>query len=421
MDSLQQFASSAIVGISLGLKVMLTIKNLALILIGCIIGLLSGRLPERLAGPAVLALLLPVTTALDPNGGLALMTAAILGRLMRPHQLPLGPGTPLRGAAAALLLAVLIAGLAAPVRSLMLMMGPAEWAALLVFGLAALIFWSVTMATVSGVAGGGTVRTVAMVLLGLALAAVGTDVRSGTPRLNFGIAQLADGLDFAVLALGLVGLPALIHGFNGTDAPSYPNRRPRLYWPHELVTLVTVLLLFLFAVPVTPLLALVTATVGGHGLALGPELITRQPQAFWGLFAGSAIAALVAWGLAIFAVRPPWVQVLLRLRLPYWAVVPGLVVLTCLSLGGPDGSTLLDFVVLAVFTGLGAALIAYGFNPALALPAFLIGKALEDKLQAVLAPPPGLGAFLERPGSAVLLAAALALIVATVWRARPSA
>jgi TctA family transporter len=419
MDGLLQFAMMLVNGIVLGLKVMLTVKNMALIVIGCGIGLVSGqlagRLAERLAGPAVLALLLPVTTALDPIGGLALMTAAILGRLMRPRNRAAGPGTPLRAAAAALALAVLIAGLAFPVRALMLMMGPAEWAALLLLGLAALIATSViTDQLVVGY--GGIARTIAMIGLGLGLAAIGTDARSGVPHLTFGITQLADGIDFTLLALGLVGLPALIHGFTASSP-----QRPAHWWPHEALALAALLLLFLFAVPVTPLFALVASTLTGHGLVPGPDLITRQPQAFWGLFAAAAIASVLAWGNGRAAAWPPVARMLQRLCPPYWAVVPGLVVMACLSLGGPDGSTLVDFGLLALFTGLGSVLMAYRFNPALVLPAFLIGRALDDKLQAVLELPPGLSGFLTRPGSAALVAAALAVMVATLWRARPPA
>jgi TctA family transporter len=45
-----------------------------------------------------------------------------------------------------------------------------------------------------------------MVVLGLLLGLVGTDVNSGIQRFTFGIQQLADGIGFVVVAMGMFGL-----------------------------------------------------------------------------------------------------------------------------------------------------------------------------------------------------------------------
>ena len=57
---------------------------------------------------------------------------------------------------------------------------------------------------------GSLLKAIAMVLLGLLLGLVGTDVTSGTMRFTFGILELADGIGFVGVAMGLFGIAEII-------------------------------------------------------------------------------------------------------------------------------------------------------------------------------------------------------------------
>ena len=63
---------------------------------------------------------------------------------------------------------------------------------------------------------GSVAKSLAMVLLGLLLGLVGTDVSSGAARMTFGIAALSDGLDFVPIAMGLFGLGEIIANLEQT-------------------------------------------------------------------------------------------------------------------------------------------------------------------------------------------------------------
>jgi TctA family transporter len=78
--------------------------------------------------------------------------------------------------------------------------GPAEYFSLMVTGL--------VLAVV--LARGSVVKAVAMVLLGLLLGLVGTDVNSGTQRFSFGISELSDGIGFVAVAMGVFGYVEVI-------------------------------------------------------------------------------------------------------------------------------------------------------------------------------------------------------------------
>ncbi len=54
------------------------------------------------------------------------------------------------------------------------------------------------------------VKSLAMVVLGLLIGIVGTDVNSGMSRYAFGIAELTDGIGFTVIAVGLFAVPEIV-------------------------------------------------------------------------------------------------------------------------------------------------------------------------------------------------------------------
>jgi TctA family transporter len=74
--------------------------------------------------------------------------------------------------------------------------GPAEYFSLMVLGLVASIV----------LASGSILHAIGMVVIGLLLGLVGTDVNSGAQRFAFGIPEMIDGINFVVIAMGMFGL-----------------------------------------------------------------------------------------------------------------------------------------------------------------------------------------------------------------------
>jgi len=95
---------------------------------------------------------------------------------------------------------MLIAAFAPPLAELALKFGPAEYFSLMVLGLIAAVV----------LASGSLVKAIGMIILGLLLGIVGTDVNSGMQRYSFGIAELSDGIGFVTVAMGLFGFAEII-------------------------------------------------------------------------------------------------------------------------------------------------------------------------------------------------------------------
>jgi TctA family transporter len=214
--------------LALGFQTAISPLNLFYCFLGVLIGTLIGVLPG--IGPVqTIAILLPATFALPPVTALIMLagiyygaqyggsTTSILVNVpgeassvvtcMDGYQMALqgragaaltiaALGSFFAGCFATLLLAVL----AIPLSELAFKFGPAEYFSLMVFGLIGSIVF----------ASGSVIKAVGMVVLGLILGMVGTDITSGTQRFSFGIPELADGLGFVPLAMGLFGISEII-------------------------------------------------------------------------------------------------------------------------------------------------------------------------------------------------------------------
>src|SRR6185436_2897808 len=95
---------------------------------------------------------------------------------------------------------ILVASVAIPLSELALKFGPAEYFSLMVLGLIGAVV----------LAHGSLLKAIAMIILGLLLGIVGTDVNSGVPRFAFGIPELTDGLGVVTVAMGLFGFAEII-------------------------------------------------------------------------------------------------------------------------------------------------------------------------------------------------------------------
>jgi TctA family transporter len=212
-----------------GFETALTLGNIAYCLVGVTLGTLIGVLPG--IGPvATIAMLLPATYGLPPLSALIMLagiyygaqyggsTSAILVNLPGESSSVVtcldGHAMARQGRAGAALgiaalgsffagsvATLIIAVLAAPLAELALKFGPAEYFSLMVLGLVAAVV----------LANGSLVKAIAMIILGLLLGLVGTDVNSGVERFTFGIPELSDGFGFVVVSMGLFGIAEIIY------------------------------------------------------------------------------------------------------------------------------------------------------------------------------------------------------------------
>lgn len=214
--------------LSLGFGVAFTPINLLYCLVGCVLGTLIGVLPG--IGPvATIAMLLPATYALPPVSALIMLagiyygaqyggsTTAILVNLpgeassvvtcIDGHQMArkgrAGPALAAAGLGsffAGSVSTLILAAFAPPLTELAFKFGPAEYFALITLGLIGAV----------ALASGSLLKAIAMVVLGLLLGLVGTDVNSGVARFSFDIPELTDGIGFVVIAMGLFGYGEII-------------------------------------------------------------------------------------------------------------------------------------------------------------------------------------------------------------------
>ncbi|GLK82580.1 tripartite tricarboxylate transporter permease [Ancylobacter defluvii] len=214
--------------LALGFSVAFTFQNLFYCFLGVLLGTLIGVLPGLGPVPTI-AMLLPITFGLPPVAALIMLsgiyygaqyggsTTAILINLpgesssvvtaidgyQMARQGRAGAalataalGSFFAGSVATFLLAVF----APPLADVALKFGPPEYFSLMVLGLVA----SVSLAS------GSVVKALAMVVLGILLGLSGQDVYTGTPRFTFDLIELADGIEFVALAMGLFGMVEII-------------------------------------------------------------------------------------------------------------------------------------------------------------------------------------------------------------------
>jgi TctA family transporter len=235
--------------LALGFDVALSPFNLLMCLVGVLLGTLIGVLPG--VGPvATIAMLLPITFNLDPVAALIMLagiyygaqyggsTTAILVNLpgeassvvtcLDGYQMArrgrAGPalataalGSFFAGCVATLIVAMF----APPLAEVALKFGPSEYFSLMVLGLVAAVV----------LAHGSLIKAIAMVILGLMLGLVGTDVNSGVLRYTFGIADLADGIGFVTVAMGMFGLAEIIANLEHKGKREVFTGKVKHLWP----------------------------------------------------------------------------------------------------------------------------------------------------------------------------------------------
>ena len=479
--------------LALGFGVAFTPINLAYALAGCVLGTLVGVLPG--VGPvAAIAMLLPATYALPPVSALIMLagiyygaqyggsTTAILVNLPGETSSVVtcidGYQMARRGRAGpALAVAALgsffagcvgtlvLAAFAAPLTQLAFKFGPAEYFSLMVLGLAG----------AAVLASGSLLKAVAMIVLGMLLGLVGTELNSGVVRFGFGIAELADGIGFVVIAMGLFGYgevisnlaahadgrsllsvkvgrlfpgrqdlrdmsPAVLRGtllgsllgiLPGGGAvlasfAAYALEKKIVLKPHEVpfgqgnIRGVAAPESANNAAAQTAFMPLLTLGIPANpvmALMVGAMMIhgiQPGPQVMSGnpgLFWG-LVASMWIGNLMLVILNLPLLGIWIKLlRLPYRLLFPSIVLFCAMGVYATGNNTF-DVWMVAFFGALGYLFVKLEAEPAPLLLGFILGPLMEEHLQRALLLSRGdWSALVTRPLSAGLLAAAALLLV----------
>lgn len=476
--------------LALGGATALSWHNLLYCLLGATLGTLVGVLPGL--GPvATIAMLLPVTYGLEPTAALIMLagiyygaqyggsTAAILVNLPGESSSLVtcldGHAMARKGRAGAALgiaaigsfvagslATVVVAAAAAPLASLALKFGPAEYFSLMVLGLIAAVV----------LAQGDLFKAVAMTLLGLLLGLVGVDVNSGEERFTFGLPELADGINFVVISMGIFGIGEIIANLErdqsrdvairkvGSILPTREDYR-RAWKPVARGSVLGSILgvlpgggailssfasymvekklsdrpqefgqgaiegvagpeaannagaqtsfipLLVMGLPSNAVMALMIGAMMIHGIVPGPQVMVERPELFWGL-----IVSMWVGNVLLLLLNLPLIGVWVRLlSVPYHMLYPTILLFCCIGVFSVNNS-LFDVFLAVGFGLLGYLFIKLRCEPAPLLLGFVLGPMMEENLRrAMLLSRGDATVFVTRPLSLTLLLLAVGLVL----------
>jgi TctA family transporter len=232
-------------GLALGFDVAIVPAKLWPLFCGALIGSLAGVLPG-IGSVVAIALLLPLVQALGASAALIMLAAVYYGAqyggstaaiLVNPAGSEGADGYQMARqgrAGRALALAafgsffagcvgtLLIAVVAAPLSRVAQGLGPAEFFSLMLLALVGAVV----------LASGSLIKGMAMAVIGLLLSQIGIDPGTGTERYRLGIPELAHGIGFAALAIGLLVCGELMARLDrGAAAREVYRERLGWLWP----------------------------------------------------------------------------------------------------------------------------------------------------------------------------------------------
>ncbi|RYF84156.1 MAG: tripartite tricarboxylate transporter permease [Comamonadaceae bacterium] len=475
----------------LGLQVAVEPTTLAYCFFGVFLGTVVGVLPG-IGALAAISLLLPLTYHMTPTAAIIMLagvyygaqyggsTASILLNL---------PGTPSsavtcldgypmakQGKAGVALFVTTIASLAGAMTGLVMLIlfspaiaelglkfGPAEFFSMMVLGLVA----------ASSMTAGSAAKGLCMVVFGLLLGMVGTDVNSGVSRFSFDVPELMDGINLVALAMGLFGVAEVVRCINSDDTNRKPEKvtfksmapsRAEFKATLKPMARGSALGAALGALPgVGPSIAAFMSYAiekkvakdpsrFGHGAIEGitaPESSNNAaaqtafvPSLSLGI-PGDAVMAVMLGALIIHGIQPGpmlitqqpemfWglvvsfaigniMLVILNLptiglwvallRIPFAWMYPAILVFVALGVYSVNNNEF-DIYSVAVLGVMGYALMVLRFEPAPLLLGYILGPMLEENLRRALLLSRGDPmVFIERPISGTLLACTAAMLV----------
>jgi putative tricarboxylic transport membrane protein len=474
----------------LGFGVALSPWNVLLCLIGALVGTLVGVLPGL--GPlATIAMLLPITFGLPPVGALIMLagiyygaqyggsTTSILVNIpgeassvvttLDGHQMArqgrAGPALAIAAIGsffAGCVSTVVVAALAAPLTSIALMFGPSEYFSLMVLGLV----FAVVLAR------GSVLKAIAMIIMGLLMSMVGSDIETGASRMAFDVTELSDGIGFVLVAMGVFGYAEIMRNLEQESSRAVVNAKLTGLMPtwadlkassgailrgtglgsilgilpgggaviaafaaytfekkiakdpsrfgrgaiegvaapesaNNAAAQTSFIPLLTLGIPPNAVMALMVGAMMIHGIVPGPQVMTKQPELFWGM-----IASMWVGNLMLVIINLPMVGLWVRLlRVPYRMLFPAIIIFCAIGVYSINNSAF-DIVMTGLFGVVGYWLVKHDFEPAPMLLGFVLGPMLEENLRrAMLIARGDPSTFITRPISGALIALAVLLLV----------
>jgi TctA family transporter len=476
--------------LAIGFGTALKLTNLLYAFVGCLLGTLIGVLPGL--GPlTTIAMLLPITYALEPDAALIMLAGIYYGaqyggsttaivvnlpgesssvvttidgyQMARQGRAGVALSTAALGSFFAGCVATMaIAALAQPLASVALQFGPKEYFSLMILGL--------LLATV--LSNGPFIEGVGMILFGTLLSLTGTDVNTGTQRFAFDVPQLFDGLDFVPLAMGIFGfaeivknlepheertvltqkitnmfptredyrrmIPAILRGTTlGTCLGVLPgggsvlssfaaytvekrlSKKPEEFGKGAIEGVAgpeaannagaqtSFIPLLTLGLPSNVVMALMVGAMTIHNIQPGPQVMTKNPELFWGL-----IVSMWIGNLMLVVLNLPLVGLWVKL-------LTAIMVFCCIGVYSLKNDTF-EVYEAALFCIFGYLLIKLQLPPAPMLLGLVLGPQIEENFRrAMLLSRGDASVFVTSPLSATLLGiAVIAVILITVPQIR---
>jgi TctA family transporter len=360
---------------------------------------------------------------------------------------------------------LVLAAFAVPLTEVAFKFGPAEYFSLMILGLVGAVV----------LASGSLLKAVGMILLGLLMGLIGTDVNSGVARFSFDIPELTDGIGFIVIAMGVFGygeiisnlgkheserevftanvtglwptkkdfkhmVPAVLRGtalgsvlgiLPGGGAvmaafAAYTIEKKTKLHPGEVAfgkgnirgvaapeaannaaSQTSFIPLLTLGIPPNAVMALMVGAMTIHNIQPGPQVMTSNPELFWGLIASMWIgnAMLIVLNLPLIGI---WIRLL---SVPYRWLFPAIVLFCAIGVYSTNNNTF-DIWMVGIFGLIGYTFIKLGMEPAPLLLGFILGPMMEENLRRALLLSRGdWSVFVTRGLSASLLAVAALLLV----------
>jgi putative tricarboxylic transport membrane protein len=160
-------------------------------------------------------------------------------------------------------------------------------------------------------------------------------------------------------------------------------------------------------IPPNAVMALMVGAMTIKGIQPGPQVMTSNPELFWGL-----IASMWVGNLMLIILNLPLIGIWIKLlTVPYRFLYPAILCFCCIGLYTLNNNNF-DVFMAAAFGVAGVVFYKLGCEPAPLLLGFILGPMMEENLRRALLLSRGdWGTFLERPLSAGLLLASLLMIV----------
>jgi len=157
-------------------------------------------------------------------------------------------------------------------------------------------------------------------------------------------------------------------------------------------------------------MALMVGAMTIHGIVPGPQVMTKQPELFWGM-----IASMWLGNLMLVVINLPMIGLWVRLlRVPYRLLAPSILVFCAIGVYSINNAPS-DVVIAGVFGLVGYWLIKHDFEPAPALLGYVLGPLMEENLRrAMLIARGDWTVFLTRPISGGLMFVSVLLLVIAV-------